>query len=271
MQIKRFEDKQQMAKVAAEEAASVLRKPSRRTGRRASSPRPAPRNLSFSKRSPACPVSTGQQVEMFHLDEYIGIPDTHPASFCRFLKERLIQKTGITKHHLLSGDQDPDEVIRSRRSAASAPIDVAFVGIGENGHLAFNDPPADFETEEPYWSWISMKPAAVNKWAKVVRHARRCAPKRYFNERPPDSEGEKDHLHCAGCSEGQRGESMLRRSKFGRGARLNFAETRRYQRLPGQGLGGFVEARIRWRKMHLRRRAEAGLQFRRKRNQLELL
>jgi glucosamine-6-phosphate deaminase len=88
---------------------------------------------------------------MFHLDEYIGMPESHPASFRRFLKERLIQKTGITKHHLLNGEQDPAKVTQSTGAALSAaPIDVAFVGIGENGHLAFNDPPADFETEEPY-------------------------------------------------------------------------------------------------------------------------
>ena len=88
---------------------------------------------------------------MFHLDEYVGIPESHPASFRRFLRERLIEKTGITKFHLLDGDHDPAEVIRVVGNALrTAPVDVAFVGIGENGHLAFNDPPADFETEEPY-------------------------------------------------------------------------------------------------------------------------
>jgi glucosamine-6-phosphate deaminase len=92
-----------------------------------------------------------KRVEMFHLDEYIGLPASHPASFCRFLQERLIQKTGIVHHHLLHANEDPSEVIRQTGKALlAAPIDVAFVGIGENGHLAFNDPPADFETEEPY-------------------------------------------------------------------------------------------------------------------------
>jgi glucosamine-6-phosphate deaminase len=91
------------------------------------------------------------RVELFHLDEYIGLPMTHPASFCKFLQDRLISKTGITHYHLLNGEDNPADVIR-RTSAAisSAPIDVAFVGIGENGHLAFNDPPADFDTDEPY-------------------------------------------------------------------------------------------------------------------------
>ena len=88
---------------------------------------------------------------MFHLDEYVGIPESHPASFRRFLRERLIEKAGISKFYLLDGDNDPAEVIRVVGNALrAAPVDVAFVGIGENGHLAFNDPPADFETEEPY-------------------------------------------------------------------------------------------------------------------------
>ncbi len=92
-----------------------------------------------------------QRVEMFHLDEYIGIPATHAASFRKYLMERFIQKTGIGRYHLLDGEQDPADVIRViGRELKSAPVDIAFVGIGENGHLAFNDPPADFETDEPY-------------------------------------------------------------------------------------------------------------------------
>jgi glucosamine-6-phosphate deaminase len=88
---------------------------------------------------------------MFHLDEYVGLPITHPASFRKYLLERLISKTGIARHYLLDGDRVPGEVIRRVGEALrSAPVDVAFAGIGENGHLAFNDPPADFQTEDPY-------------------------------------------------------------------------------------------------------------------------
>ena len=91
------------------------------------------------------------RVEMFHLDEYIGFPPDHPASFRRYLMERLIRPAGITHYHLLDGNEDPQEVCRRAGAAIrEAPIDCAFVGIGENGHLAFNDPPADFETDEPY-------------------------------------------------------------------------------------------------------------------------
>jgi glucosamine-6-phosphate deaminase len=151
VQIKRFEDKQQMAKVAAEEAASSLREAIQKNGKARLIAATGAAQFAFLEVLTRLPGIDWQQVEMFHLDEYIGIPETHPASFCRFLKERLIQKTGITKHHLLHGDLDPATVMRETGAAlAAAPIDVAFVGIGENGHLAFNDPPADFQTEDPY-------------------------------------------------------------------------------------------------------------------------
>ena len=92
-----------------------------------------------------------ERVEMFHLDEYVGLRGDHPASFRNYLRSRLIEKVGIIHHHLLDGEEDPATVIRTVGLALQrAPIDVALVGIGENGHLAFNDPPADFDTEEPY-------------------------------------------------------------------------------------------------------------------------
>jgi glucosamine-6-phosphate deaminase len=90
-------------------------------------------------------------VEMFHLDEYIGMSPDHPASFRKYLMERFIRPTGVRTYHLLDGTGDPAEVCRTAGAAIqSAPIDLAFVGIGENGHLAFNDPPADFTTTEPF-------------------------------------------------------------------------------------------------------------------------
>ena len=99
----------------------------------------------------ATPGIDWARVEMFHLDEYIGLPLDHPASFRKYLMERFVRKTGIRRYHLLDGEQNPAEVVSAvGKELASAPIDLAFVGIGENGHLAFNDPPADFETDEPY-------------------------------------------------------------------------------------------------------------------------
>jgi glucosamine-6-phosphate deaminase len=92
------------------------------------------------------------KVEAFHLDEYIGLPATHPGSFRKMLLEQLVAKTGIKKYHLLDGDAaDPAGVVQDvGRQLASAPVDIAFLGIGENAHIAFNDPPADFEIKEPY-------------------------------------------------------------------------------------------------------------------------
>lgn len=92
------------------------------------------------------------QVNFFHLDEYVGLPKTHPASFRRYLQERIVDRVQPRAFHFLNGDA-PDPAAECRRVGdliSRQTIDAAFVGIGENGHLAFNDPPADFETEEPY-------------------------------------------------------------------------------------------------------------------------
>ena len=90
-------------------------------------------------------------VELFHLDEYVGISADHPASFRRVLREHFVDRAGIATFHALDGDGDLEAVRRTVGAALQrAPIDVAFVGIGENSHLAFNDPPADFETTDPY-------------------------------------------------------------------------------------------------------------------------
>ncbi|HNY79098.1 MAG: glucosamine-6-phosphate deaminase [Sedimentisphaerales bacterium] len=93
------------------------------------------------------------KVTMFHLDEYIGLGPDHPASFRKYLRERFVDRVGRLKAvHFVNGDaKDPAAECRRLGDLIRAhPIDVACVGIGENGHLAFNDPPADFETEEPY-------------------------------------------------------------------------------------------------------------------------
>ena len=93
------------------------------------------------------------KVTAFHLDEYIGMPETHPASFRKYLKERFVAEVpNLRAFHFVEGDRsDPaGECRRLGDIITSHPIDAAFVGIGENGHLAFNDPPADFEIEAPY-------------------------------------------------------------------------------------------------------------------------
>src|SRR5512133_3645293 len=93
------------------------------------------------------------KVTVFHLDEYIGLPETHPASFRKYLKERFAANVpGLAAFHYVNGEAaDPGaECRRLGDLIRQHPSDVACIGIGVNGHLAFNDPPADFETEEPY-------------------------------------------------------------------------------------------------------------------------
>jgi len=92
------------------------------------------------------------KVTMFHLDEYIGLSISHPASFRKYLQERFLEKVPALKAaYLINGETNAlEECKRIGDLIKNHPIDVALVGIGENGHLAFNDPPADFETEAPY-------------------------------------------------------------------------------------------------------------------------
>jgi glucosamine-6-phosphate deaminase len=100
----------------------------------------------------ASPNIDWQRVTGFHLDEYLGLPISHPASFRRYLKERFVSRVPMREFHYVDGEaSDPNvECDRLGDTIQKHPIDVAFVGIGENGHLAFNDPPADFETETPF-------------------------------------------------------------------------------------------------------------------------
>jgi glucosamine-6-phosphate deaminase len=93
------------------------------------------------------------RVEVFHLDEYVGLSDRHPASFRKYLKERFVDKVAPLKafHYINADVEDLDtEVDRIGTLLQKRSIAVAFIGIGENGHLAFNDPPADLTTDEPY-------------------------------------------------------------------------------------------------------------------------
>ena len=150
MKIEISETKQELGKLAAEKGAELIREAIRKNGKA---------NII---------VATGaSQFEMlgelvkedvdwlvvtgFHLDEYIGIEISHPASFRKYLKERFVDFVPIKEFNYVNGSVDAvAECRRLGEIISRHPIDVAFVGIGENGHLAFNDPPADFETEEPY-------------------------------------------------------------------------------------------------------------------------
>lgn len=151
MRILIHEDRKSLGDAAAVQASAAIKRSISERGKARIIGASAASQFEFLEALTAAPGIDWSRVELFHLDEYIGLPMTHPASFCKFLQDRLIAKTGIAKFHLLDGEGDAREVIRKTGEAiSSAPIDVAFVGIGENGHLAFNDPPADFVTEEPY-------------------------------------------------------------------------------------------------------------------------
>jgi len=151
MTIKIFSSKADLAQTAADHAATTIRDAISRRGQARIIAATGASQFDFLEVLSTIPDIAWDKVEMFHLDEYIGMSDRAPASFSRYLKERLIDKVGLKQYHLLDGTQPPAEVIaRVTSEIRKAPIDIAFVGVGENGHLAFNDPPADFDTKESF-------------------------------------------------------------------------------------------------------------------------
>ena len=151
MNTKIFDNKILLGQAAAEQAANAIRQALAAKGHARIIAATGASQFEFLEALTQAPDIDWTKVEMFHLDEYVGMSIAHPASFRKYLLERFIQPTGLTNYHLLDGEADLHEVCANANAAiAAAPIDVAFVGIGENGHLAFNDPPADFAIETPY-------------------------------------------------------------------------------------------------------------------------
>jgi glucosamine-6-phosphate deaminase len=151
MQVNTYIDRSTMSLAAATHAAGILRSTIREQGGARIVAATGTSQFEFLDALTAARGIDWTRVEMFHLDEYVGLAIDHPASFRKYLLERLIRKTGMTRYHLLDAEHDAARTAdRVGEEVARAPIDVAFVGIGENGHLAFNDPPADFATEQPY-------------------------------------------------------------------------------------------------------------------------
>lgn len=151
MTITVFRNSAELAQAAARQAAGIIAETIASRGGARIIAATGASHLPFLNALVASPGVDWSKVEMFHLDEYVGLPISHPASFRKYLLERFIQPTGIKRYHLLNGEGDLEAVCRKTGDELNAgPICVAFVGIGENGHLAFNDPPADFETETPY-------------------------------------------------------------------------------------------------------------------------
>lgn len=151
MKLRLEADCRAMSAAAAEHAASSLRRVINQSGKARVVAATGASQLEFLRALTARTGIDWTRVELFHLDEYVGIPESHAASFRRYLRNNLIDKTGIRTYHFLDGTRPVEDVIREvGRELSSAAIDVMFAGIGENGHLAFNDPPADFDTTDPY-------------------------------------------------------------------------------------------------------------------------
>ena len=151
MNVKVFSEKRSMGEAAADQAATAIRNAIRDRGLARIVAATAASQVEFLECLSSVEGIDWRLVEAFHLDEYIGLPITHPGSFRKLFLEQLVNKTGIVHYHLLDGEVDPAAAVRRVSEAiTSAPIDIIFLGIGENAHLAFNDPPADFECEEPY-------------------------------------------------------------------------------------------------------------------------
>ena len=151
MQVKVFPNPGALGAAAAIEAAAAIREAAARSGRARCIFATGASQFEFLEALVATPDVPWGAIEFFHLDEYVGLEASHPASFRRYLRERVLDRVSVAGVHLLDGEGDVSRVCEEVGAAiAEAPVDVAFVGIGENGHLAFNDPPADFETEAPY-------------------------------------------------------------------------------------------------------------------------
>jgi len=152
LQTRIFPDKVSLGEAAAAEAASALRDTIARQGRACVVAATGASQFEFLEALVRAPDVDWRRTVFFHLDEYVGLPASHAASFRRYLKERLADRVHPGAFHFIEGDR-PDPEAEARRVGElirGCEIDLAFVGIGENGHLAFNDPPADFATEEPY-------------------------------------------------------------------------------------------------------------------------
>lgn len=136
MIIKIFDDKLSLGRAAAHKAADSIRQAIKEKGQARIIAATGASQFELLDALTKEPGIAWERVELFHLDEYIGLPASHPASFRNYLRNRLIDKVGITHFHLLDGEQDPAVVIRNVGSALQkSPIDVAFVGIGKMATL----------------------------------------------------------------------------------------------------------------------------------------
>lgn len=147
----RLHDRDELGRVAAGDAARYLRATISNRGAARIVVATGASQFTFLAHLVQEPDLAWSRVTMFHLDEYVGVPPSHPASFQRYLQKRFVDHVHPGQTVFIDGEADPQaECRRVGVLISAAPVDAAFVGIGENGHLAFNDPPADFETKEPF-------------------------------------------------------------------------------------------------------------------------
>lgn len=147
-----FDSRLQLAEAAADDAAAIIRQAITERGQAYLVAATGASQFEFLDALVGQPNINWEHTTFFHLDEYVGMPASHPASFRRYLQERIVDRVQPGAFHFVNGDA-ADPVAECRRLGdliSQQTIDAAFVGVGENGHLAFNDPPADFETEESY-------------------------------------------------------------------------------------------------------------------------
>jgi glucosamine-6-phosphate deaminase len=152
MNIPVFNSKQELGQAASNDAAQIIRDAIAARGQACLIAATGASQFEFLDALVQQPDIDWTKTTFFHLDEYVGLPESHPASFRKYLKERIVSRVHPGTFNVVNGDA-ADPAAECRRLGAlisRQTIDAAFVGIGENGHLAFNDPPADFETEEPY-------------------------------------------------------------------------------------------------------------------------
>ncbi|MBT3359219.1 MAG: glucosamine-6-phosphate deaminase [Rhodospirillales bacterium] len=153
MQVEVFDHTKQMAAAAAHAGAEALRTVIQRDGKAAVVFASAASQIEILDALLDAEGIDWSKVTAFHLDEYVGLPAEHPASFRKFLRDRVLARLPeLAEFHFIEGDA-PDVDTEARRVGKiiqGVSVAVGFIGIGENGHLAFNDPPADFDTDEPF-------------------------------------------------------------------------------------------------------------------------
>ncbi|MCC7009840.1 MAG: 6-phosphogluconolactonase [Acidobacteria bacterium] len=150
MDVRIYPTRDAMSRAAAEHAAAALQRIVAARGHATVVAATAASQLEFQRALAALPDVPWRHVEIFQLDEYIGLPHDHPAAFRQLLVGNVVRPTGVATVHLIDGMDAEHSRAELNALLSAADVDLAWLGIGENAHLAFNDPPADFSTPDPY-------------------------------------------------------------------------------------------------------------------------